>query len=67
MKLADWLTTNGVSDAAFAVRIGVTRQTVGRYKTGERRPEWDVLQRILDETESAVTPNDFLDESEVMA
>lgn len=64
MRLADYLTDRKIKDAAFAVQIGVTRQAVGRYKFGERKPEWPVLQRIADATEGHVTPNDFLDAPE---
>lgn len=61
MKLAAYLSANDIRDSDFAARIGVTRQTLWRYKSGERRPEWDVLERISRETGGQVTPNDFLD------
>ena len=61
MKLADFLSNADIKATAFAERIGVTRQTLWRYISGERRPEWDVLERIQRETEGQVTPNDFLD------
>ena len=67
MRLADWLTANDTSDAAFAAPIGVTRQTVARYKSGDRRPEGDVLERIVQVTDGRVTPNDFLDALEIVA
>lgn len=60
MKLADYLAQQEISDSAFADRIGVSRQALWRYKSGDRRPEWDVLERIAHETSGQVTPNDFL-------
>lgn len=61
MKLMAYLGEHAIPDSAFAEQIGVTRQTLWRYKSGERRPEWDVLERISRITDGAVTPNDFLD------
>lgn len=60
MKLATYLAAQEVKDAVFAERIGVTRMTLWRYKSGDRRPEWDVLERIVQATGGQVTPNDFL-------
>ncbi len=59
MKLADYLTDNSLSDAAFARAIGVERQAVGRYKSGERFPERPILLKIFDATGGQVTANDF--------
>ena len=63
MKLADWLTRAGVTRADFARRIGVSPGAV----TQICRPEaaWvsrETAQRIVVETQGAVTPNDFLDD-----
>lgn len=62
MKLADYLSQAEIKPSAFAERLGVTRQTLWRYMSGDRRPEWDVLERIRAETDGQVTPNDFLDD-----
>lgn len=62
MKLADYLSKAEIKPSAFAESIGVSRQTLWRYVSGDRRPEWDVLERIRAETEGHVTPNDFLDD-----
>lgn len=59
MTLADYLRANEVSDAAFARLIGVERQAVGRYRTGERFPEKAILHKIFEATNGAVTANDF--------
>jgi transcriptional regulator with XRE-family HTH domain len=60
MKLAAYLAGNQITDADFASRIGVTRQAVHRYKSGERAPEWSVLSKIKEVTSGAVSPDDFL-------
>jgi transcriptional regulator with XRE-family HTH domain len=64
MKLADYLSAKQMADADFATAIGVTRQAVHRYKTGERMPEWPVLARIKDVTAGEVSPDDFLQSPE---
>lgn len=64
MKLEAYMARNKLSDAQFAQLIGVSNVAVCRYRTGTRRPHWDVLQRICDVTKSKVTPNDFLEAPE---
>lgn len=59
MKLARYLEINQISDSAFAETIGVSRQAVFRYKTGERFPERPVLAKIFKATRGEVTANDF--------
>jgi 3,4-dihydroxy 2-butanone 4-phosphate synthase/GTP cyclohydrolase II len=61
MKLADWLTKHGVTRADFARRIGVSPGAVtlicredGAWLSRE------TAERIVAETQGAVTPNDFL-------
>lgn len=61
MTLADYLADRKLKDSDFAETIGVSRMTLWRYKSGDRRPEWDVLKRIVHATDGHVTPNDFLD------
>ena len=63
MKLSEWLRSNDVSPADFAGRVGVHRSTVGRWidPRSDAKPDWDVLPRIIEATDGAVTANDFLD------
>lgn len=61
MRLSDYIAELKISDAAFAERIGVSRQALSRYLSGDRRPDWAVLNRIVQATDGHVTPNDFLD------
>jgi transcriptional regulator with XRE-family HTH domain len=60
MNLAAFLDQHCISDEAFAEKIGVERQTVHRYRSGERRPTWAVLEKIEKVTAGAVTANDFV-------
>lgn len=59
MQLAKYLEQNKISDAAFARSIGVERQAVGRYRTGDRFPEKSVLLEIFKASNGSVTANDF--------
>jgi transcriptional regulator with XRE-family HTH domain len=59
MTLADYLSAQSLSAAEFARRIGVSTQTVCRYRDGERIPEKDFMERIAVVTRHAVMPNDF--------
>jgi DNA-binding transcriptional regulator YdaS (Cro superfamily) len=60
MKLADFMAREEISTAAFAHSIGVGSISVTRYLTGARLPAADVLVKIAEVTDGAVTPNDFL-------
>ena len=61
MRLTDFLSARSLTDSAFASMIDVHHTTVGRWKRGDTRPDWDVLQRIVEVTDGQVTPNDFID------
>lgn len=61
MKLAEWLSRNGVSRVEFARRIGVTPGAITQMCNSEQA--WlsrDTAELITRETRGAVTPNDFL-------
>jgi 3,4-dihydroxy 2-butanone 4-phosphate synthase / GTP cyclohydrolase II len=61
MKLADWLTRNGVKRSDFARRIGVSPGAVTQICKDEGA--WvsrETAEHILVQTRGAVTPNDFL-------
>jgi 3,4-dihydroxy 2-butanone 4-phosphate synthase/GTP cyclohydrolase II len=62
MKLADWLARHGVKRGDFARRIGLSPGAVTQICREERA--WvsrETAERILAETQGAVTPNDFLE------
>jgi 3,4-dihydroxy 2-butanone 4-phosphate synthase/GTP cyclohydrolase II len=61
MKLGDWLKQNGLSRADFARRIGVSPGAVTLICRNDGA--WlsrETAERIVAETQGAVTPNDFL-------
>lgn len=60
MHLQSWLQKTGVSFEAFAEQIGVSRQTVNRWASGQFFPRPKQLQIILDATRHKVTLNDML-------
>lgn len=59
MKLDAFLASRGIRPAEFSSTIGVSRAALARYLSGDRTPERRVMQRIVDATAGAVTPNDF--------
>lgn len=59
MTLAQYLEANNLNPSAFAAIIEVSSEAVSRYRDGERIPSRDIMQRIVETTGGAVTPNDF--------
>jgi post-segregation antitoxin (ccd killing protein)/DNA-binding XRE family transcriptional regulator len=59
MKLDAYLADRGLTQAAFAARIGVSGPTVHRWIAGKARPDWTALGAIERETAGAVTYRDF--------
>ena len=61
MKLAEWLSRNGMSRVEFARRIGVTPGAITQMCNSDHA--WlsrDTAELIARETRGGVTPNDFL-------
>ena len=58
--LERYLTKGGITVEEFAARIGVTANSVYRYKAGKRVPRREVLQKIATATDGKITANDFL-------
>jgi hypothetical protein len=61
MKLRKYLDDHAITAADFALRIGVSVQSVHRYLHDERVPKLDVMAKIKEHTGGAVQPNDFFD------
>lgn len=61
MKLGEWLTSKGKTNADFATMLGVDESSVSRYVNG-RMPRKPILVRIMSITENQVTANDFVDD-----
>jgi 3,4-dihydroxy 2-butanone 4-phosphate synthase / GTP cyclohydrolase II len=61
MKLSDWLRRNEITRSEFARRIGVSPGAVTQICRDDGAwPSRETVERILQETAGAVTPNDFL-------
>lgn len=62
MQLKAYLKESDLTYTEFAKRIDVANaRTVQRYADGKRTPSREIMQRIIDETDGKVTPNDFHD------
>ena len=61
MQLSDYLREKSLTTTEFGRRIGTSHATVSRLATGKRRPGWDLLAKIIKETDGAVTADDFLE------
>lgn len=55
MTLAEWLNSNGMTQVAFAARLGVPQSSVSRWCDG-RIPSARNITRIAEETGGAVGP-----------
>ncbi len=60
MTLAEYLSKNEIRRDEFAHRIGVSEVSVTRYANGRRTPRPESMRAIIEATNGAVTPNDFL-------
>ncbi|MEZ5648169.1 MAG: helix-turn-helix transcriptional regulator [Alphaproteobacteria bacterium] len=61
MRLRAYLRLHGLSELAFAEQIGVASTTINRLVRGKTRPSFDLVQRIYEATQGAITPNDLFD------
>jgi DNA-binding transcriptional regulator YdaS (Cro superfamily) len=60
MRLIDWLTTNEISHAEMARRVGgVTSEAVRLWAGGRRMPDTKHILRIAEVTDGAVTVTDM--------
>ena len=58
MTLTQYLKQHDLTDEAFAAMIDVERSTVSRLR-GSQIPKRDIMHRIVQATNGAVTANDF--------
>lgn len=59
MKLADYLSKNGIKRQDFAARVGVSPQTITGWCEETFWITRENAKKVFDETKGAVTPNDF--------
>jgi DNA-binding transcriptional regulator YdaS (Cro superfamily) len=60
MKLAAYLADNGLTLAGFGNLLGVSPETVRRYRDFLRYPRPEHLSKIAEVTHGEVMPNDFM-------
>lgn len=61
MTLSEWMSANGVNDAALARRLGIAHYTAARrYRVGMNIPRPALMARITAATEGRVTASDFI-------
>jgi len=60
MTLRQYLALAGLTQHEFGSQIGVSQIAVSRYVNGLRMPRREHLRRIIEATEGAVMPNDFV-------
>lgn len=60
MTLRQYLALTGLTQQQFAMQIGASQGAVSRYVIGLRMPRREHLRRIIEVTDGAVTPTDFV-------
>lgn len=59
MTLNEWLSQQKITDAQMAKKLSVTTQAINNYRNKRRVPRAEIMARITQATNGAVTPNDF--------
>lgn len=59
MTLNKYLSQNQTTVKSFAAKIGLKEISLYRYMRNTRVPRPEIMIRIFDVTDGAVTPNDF--------
>ena len=60
MTLSEFLTSRSMTDGQFADLVLMDRTTISRLRRGKLAPSFELLSKIAQATDGAVTPNDFL-------
>jgi transcriptional regulator with XRE-family HTH domain len=58
MQFAEWFRSSGLTQQAFADRVGVTQGRIAQLLDGDA-PSLALAIKIMDATGGAVTPNDW--------
>lgn len=59
MTLGEYLKSEGINQADFGKKIGLSGASVSRLKRGQQWPDKDTVRRIEMATGGQVTANDF--------
>jgi DNA-binding transcriptional regulator YdaS (Cro superfamily) len=60
MELAKYMTTHGLTDSAFAAKIGVDRSVVSKLRVRTLGASIETAVKIIDATGGAVTAHDLV-------
>jgi len=60
MGLNEWMDKVGMTDGEMAAKVGCSRSAISRYRSGERMPRPETLIKLVDVTNSDVSPMDFV-------
>jgi len=60
MKLEQYMRDRKITDAAFAVKVGLSQSQVSRIRRGVSWPSKEVVEKIAAATNNKVTANDIL-------
>ena len=63
MRLAEWMSMNGLNDDQLAEKVSVDRATISRIRREKHKPSWPLLVRLREVTSGAVTADDFVSPS----
>lgn len=61
MRLKTYLELRKISPAAFGEMVGASEPGVVKWMRGERVPRRETMRKIMDVTDGAVGPSDFLE------
>lgn len=64
MKLKAWRKTKKLSMEKAKAVLGLSQPSISRIERGLQWPDKDTMQQIMDRTDGAVTPNDFVHDDE---
>lgn len=64
MQIATYIATRTTGAHELAERLGVSAEAVRLWSRGKRTPRPEMMRKIFEVTDGAVTPNDFMAFSE---
>ena len=59
MRFDDWMNMTNTPNPVFGRKLGVSAETIRRYRAGEREPDTKAMATIFQLTDGMVTPNDW--------
>lgn len=60
MKLQDYLSKHELTDAAFALKVGLSQSQISRLRRGRSLPSWEAISAIATATKGKVTADDWV-------